>query len=119
MDPFSHHVPDSTATIVFRNYTIAISLNACIRCTEEALGDILAHDDEMYQRIETTREYAWGTAELMIVPQITMRWVDWFNAIKSIREWLKMYDSVDMDFDVMIDMVGTVGTGRLASTVFY
>lgn len=72
----------------------------------------------MYRRIETAREYAWGTVELMIIPQITMRWVDWFHAIKSIREWLKLYDSVDMKFDVMIGGIGTVGTGRLASTVF-
>ena len=47
-----------------------------------------------------------------------MEWAHWFHAIKSIHLWLMTYDSVDMDFDVVVDGVGTVGTGRLTNVIF-
>lgn len=65
------------------------------------------------------REYAAGRVELTIIPEATMEWVHWFHAIKSIHFWLMTYDSVDMDFDVVVDGVGTVGTGRLTNVIIH
>ena len=64
------------------------------------------------------REYAAGTVELKVVPEVKMEWAHWFHAIKSIHSWLMTYDSVDMDFDVVVDGVGTVGTGRFINVMF-
>ena len=103
--------------MIFRNYTVAISRSDLIECTEAALGDILAHADQLREKIGTPREYAWGTVELTIYPRKSMQWVEFSYAVSSIRTWLNMYDSVDMDFDVMINGRGIVGTGRLGSVI--
>lgn len=116
-DPLRRQVPDSIAAIIFRNYTVAISLSYSKRCVEEALGDVLAHGDRIYSKIRTPRVYAWGTVELSVFPEDAMRWVELNYLAKSIGAWLMVYDSVDMNFDVTLNGVGTVGTGRLASVI--
>ena len=52
-----------------------------------------------------------------MVPKETMRWKEWSYASRLIYTWLRVYDSVDMNFDVVLDGVGIVGTGRLASII--
>lgn len=47
-----------------------------------------------------------------------MRWIDWAYAVQSIRRWLLVYDSVDMDFDVVVSETRVLGTGRLASVLY-
>ena len=116
-DPYSHRVPGSDVTIVFRNYTIAISGSDSNRCVEEALGDALTHGDEILRKVQAAREYAWGTVELSIVPLGSMRWLDLSYAVKSLHAWLRVYDSVDLNFDIVIQGVGLVGTGRLANVI--
>ena len=81
------------------------------------MGDILAHGDRTYSKVNTPREYAWGTVELSIFPEDAMRWLEMACLASAIEAWLKVYDSVDMDFDVVVNGVGTVGTGRLASVL--
>lgn len=46
-----------------------------------------------------------------------MRWLELARLAKSIEVWLLVYDSVDMNFDVVVNGVGTVGTGRLANVI--
>ena len=116
-DPLYRPVPHTTVTIVFRNYTVPINRLSATRCIEAAVGDILTHGDTMYSGIRFPREYAWGAVELTLVPGATMRWVEWSYTVKTIHMWLRMYDSVDLNFDVVVDGVGTVGTGRLANTI--
>ena len=116
-DPLSRPVPGSTATVIFRNYTIAISRRDSNRCVEAALGDVLVHGDRVESRIVYPREYASGTVELTLIPSSAMRWVELTYVARSIQAWLKVYDSVDMDFDVVVNEVGTVGTGRLGNVV--
>ena len=84
---------------------------------EAAFGDILAHGDRTYHKVRTPREYAWGTVELSICPKDAMRWWELACLVTAIEAWLKMYDSVDMNYDVVVNGVGTVGTGRLASVI--
>ncbi|KAF6225988.1 hypothetical protein HO173_012618 [Letharia columbiana] len=116
-DPLFRHIPGSTVTITFRNYTITISRLDSKRCVEAALGDVLTHGDRRYTKVNTPREYAWGTVELSILPEDAMRWVELSHLVQSIQAWLKVYDSVDMNFDVLVDGVGRVGTGRLANVI--
>lgn len=71
----------------------------------------------MESNIDHHREYAWGTVELTIIPTSAMRWVELKYVARSIEAWLTVYDSVDMDFDVVVKGVGTVGTGRLGNIV--
>lgn len=77
----------------------------------------MAHGDRIYKEIKYPREYAWGTVELSISPGGTMRWVEWSYAVKAIQAWLMVYDSVDMNFDIVDSEVGVIGTGRLANVV--
>lgn len=113
-DPHATSIPNSGVTTIFRNYTISISRHDSVKCAEEALGDILCHNDRLEQRIEYYREYAWGTVELTMTPGETMRWWEWSFASRSIFAWMRVYDAVDMNFDVVLDGVGIVGTGRMA-----
>lgn len=83
-----------------------------------AFGDVLAHEDQMESKVDATREYAWGTVILSVFPEKTMRWVELCYAIKAVEEWLIIYDSVDLDFDVTVHKVGVVGRGRLANVVW-
>lgn len=46
-----------------------------------------------------------------------MRWVDMTYLGRSLEAWLKVYDAVDMNFDVVVNGVGTVGTGRLGNVI--
>ena len=116
-DPLRHQIDGSNVAINFRNYTVAINRSYSMRCVEAALGDVLAHGDHIYGKIRVPRVYAWGTVELSIFPEDTMRWVELTYLAKSIQAWLRAYDSVDMNFDVMVNGVGTVGTGRLAKVL--
>ena len=116
-DPLRRHIPGSTITIIFRNYTISISRSDSMRCVEAAFGDVLAHGDRSYNKVNTPREYAWGTVELSIFPEDAMRWIELARLAGAVEAWLKVYDSVDMNFDVVVNGVGTVGTGRLASVI--
>ena len=116
-DPYSRRIPNSDVTIVFRNYTIAISGSDSRRCIEEALGDVLTHGDGMHRKVQAARLYAWGTVELSIVPLGSMRWLDLSYAAKSLLAWLRDYDSVDMNLDIVIQGIGLVGTGRLANVI--
>ena len=77
----------------------------------------MAHFDRIRERIDTPREYGWGTVELTIVPNSNMRWFEWAYAAQSLRRWLLVYDSVDMDFDVVVPGARIVGTGRLTSVL--
>lgn len=114
-DPLSSHIRDTDVTIIFRNYTIAISRPNANHCVEAALGDLLAHGDRTSAKIRFPREYAWGTVELTIIPGSTMQWLEWSYAVKSIQAWLRVYDCVDLNFDVVKSELGVVGTGRLAN----
>lgn len=53
----------------------------------------------------------------MLVPGRTMRWVEWSYAVKTIHMWLMEYDCVDLNFDVVVNGAGIVGTGRLANVI--
>ena len=77
----------------------------------------MVYRDRYLDKISTPQEYAWGTVELTIVPQASMRWIDWAYAVSSLRRWLLVYDSVDMDFDVVVIGTRVLGTGRLASVL--
>lgn len=116
-DPLSRHFPGSPFTIFFRNYTISISRSDCARCVEAAYGDVFAHGDRMNSRVGSSREYAWGTVELSISPRHNMRWMEMWFVARSIKAWLKVYDAVDMNFDVLVNGLGVVGTGRLANII--
>lgn len=78
----------------------------------------MVYRDRLFDKINTPQEYAWGTVELTIFPEASMRWIEWAYAAQSIRRWLLIYDSVDMDFDVVVSETGVLGTGRLASVVY-
>lgn len=116
-DPLLRQIPGSMIGILFRNYTVAISRSYSLRCVEEVWGDVLAHGDEISGKIGTPRVYAYGTVELSIFPGDAMRWGDLRYLARSIQAWLDQYDAVDMNFDVMVNGLGTVGTGRLASVL--
>ena len=103
--------------MIFRNYTVAISRSDAKQCADAALGDVLANSDRLQGRIGTAREYPWGTVELIIYPKEYMRWLDLSYAVRSIYEWLTLYDPVDLNFDVLIQRRGLVGTGRLANVI--
>ncbi|CAF9933986.1 MAG: hypothetical protein ALECFALPRED_005806 [Alectoria fallacina] len=116
-DPLYSPIPDTILTLVFRNYTVPINHLSATRCVEAALGDILTHGDRIYSEIRVPRDYAWGAVELMLVPGRTMRWVEWSYAVKTIHMWLMEYDCVDLNFDVVVNGAGIVGTGRLANVI--
>lgn len=88
-----------------------------MRCVEAAWGDVLTHGDRIHGKIRGPRVYAWGTVELLVFPNEVMQWIEMTFLVKSIQGWLNEYDSVDMDFDVLVNGVGTVGTGRLANVL--
>lgn len=113
-DPYSISVPNSGVTTIFRNYTTSISRPDSVRCAEEALGDVLCHNDRLDHRIQYHREYTWGSVELTLTPGGIMRWREWKFASKSVFSWMRVYDAVDMNFDVVLDGIGIVGTGRIA-----
>lgn len=112
-DPYSTSVPNSGVTTIFRNYTVPISRYDAVKCAEAALGDVLCHNDRLEHRVRYHREYAWGVVELTMTPGETMRWWEWSFACRAIFAWTRVYESVDMNFDVVLDGVGIVGTGRL------
>ena len=62
-------------------------------------------------------EYAFGTVELSVNPMGSMRWVEMWYLVRSLHTWWEEYDSVDMNFDVVVYGRGTVGTGRLANVL--
>lgn len=113
-DPHSTSIPNSGVTTIFRNYTISIDRHDSVKCVEEALGDVLCHNDRIEHRIRYHREYAWGTVELTMTPGEMMRWYEWSFACRSLFAWTRVYEAVDMNFDVVVDGVGIVGTGRMA-----
>lgn len=117
-DPLSRHIPGSGFSMIFRNYTIGISRSDCVRCVEAAFGDYVAHGDRINNRIGASREYAWGTVELSVLPRENMRWAEMKYVVRSIDAWLRSYDSVDMDFDIVVNGLGIVGTGRLTSVIW-
>ena len=78
----------------------------------------MVYRDRLLDKINTPQEYAWGTVELTIFPGASMRWIEWAYVVQSIRRWLLMYESVDMDFDVVISETRVLGTGRLASVLY-
>lgn len=109
------HISHTIVTITFRNYTIPISRSDSTRCVEAAFGDVLAHGDRIYSNITHPREYVWGSVELTVFPEGTMRWIELSCLASSMEAWLRVYDSVDMNFDIVVNGVGIVGTGRLAN----
>ena len=44
-----------------------------------------------------------------------MRWVDWGLSLRGLKYWLSTYEVVDLDFDVRVKGIGTVGTVRLGN----
>lgn len=116
-DPLSRKVSGSEVTVVFRNYTITIPRSYSRQCVKAAFGDAIAHEDRLYRQIQTLREYAWGSVELTMVPGRNMLWLHWWYAIGAISDWVASYDSVDVNFDVHVDEMGIVGTGRLAGMI--
>ena len=77
----------------------------------------MAHEDRLNRRIQTPREYAWGSVELTMVPGQKMLWSHWWYAIAALNHWITSYDSVDMNFDVEVGEMGVVGTGYLAGII--
>lgn len=116
-DPLIRHIPGSTVTLIFRNYTITLNRVDSNQCVRAALADVFVHGDRIFSNIDYPREYAWGTVELSVFPIGTMRWVELSYTAHSIQAWLNVYDSVDMNFDVVVNGVGVVGTGRLANVI--
>ena len=104
-------------TIVFRNYTIAISQMDSKACILAALGDVLIHRGQARIEARLPLEYAFGTVELSVYPSGSMRWVEMWYLVRSLHAWWEEYDSVDMNFDVVVYGTGTVGTGRLANVL--
>ena len=105
-------------TVVFRNYTIAISHMDSKACILAALGDVLIHRGQGRIEARPPLEYAWGTVELSVNPTASMRWLDMWYLVRLLHAWWEEYDSVDMDFDVVVAGMGTVGTGRLANVLW-
>ena len=46
-----------------------------------------------------------------------MRWLDWGIALTGIAHWLKVYEAVDLDFDVDVNGIGAIGRGRLRNVL--
>ena len=105
-------------TIVFRNYTIAISRADSKGCITAALGDVVIHRDQGRIGARPPLEYAWGTVELSVNPTGSMRWLDLFYLVRMLHAWWEEYESVDMNFDVVVEGTGTVGTGRLGNVLW-
>ena len=82
------------------------------------MGDCITHSDRLYSKIAWAREYPFGTAELTMTPGKAMRWAEWWYAVRAINDWLRVYDSVDLNFDIAVDGGRIVGTGRLAVVYF-
>ena len=119
-DPLTRGVPESRPmiTIVFRNYTIAISRADSKDCILAALGDVVIHRDQGRVEVSQPLEYAWGTVELSINPTGSMRWKEMLYLVRMLHAWWEEYESVDMNFDVVMEGTGTVGTGRLGNVLW-
>ena len=71
--------------------------------------------DRLHSNITVPKNYQSGTVELSVIPGDAMEWMHLSQAGMLLFRWLKVYDPVDLNFDVAVDDVGIVGTGRLGN----